>query len=153
MSYAFEDFTPGRAFPLGPKTVTAHEIIEFASEFDAQPMHLSEEAGRATILGGLAASGWHTSAMMMRMMADSYILASTSQGSPGVDFLQWKRPVLADATLSGSSTVLESRPLKSKPGIGLVKFRHELRNQRDEIVCQGENVIMFAMRTNRSDAA
>ena len=71
---AFEDFEPGRRFPLGPKPVTAEEIVEFAREFDPQPMHLDEAAGRASILGGLAASGWHTSAMLMRMMADSYIL-------------------------------------------------------------------------------
>ena len=148
MTFAYEDFKPDRVFPLGPKQVTAAEIIEFASEFDAQPMHLSEEAGRASILGGLAASGWHTCAMTMRMMTDSYIASSTSQGSPGIDFLDWKKPVLAGDTLSGTSTVLEARPLNSRPGIGLVKFRNELRNQRDEIVCQGEHTVMFGMRDN-----
>lgn len=149
MTLAYEDFSKGRVFALGPKTVAAPEIIEFASEFDAQPMHLSEEAGRASILGGLAASGWHTCAMMMRMMADSYILSSTCQGSPGIEFLEWKRPVLAGDTLEGKSTVMENRTLNSRPGLGLVTFRHELRNQRDEIVCHGDNVVMFAMREHR----
>lgn len=148
MTYAYEDFVPERVFPLGPKQVTADEIIEFASEFDAQPMHLSEEAGRASILGGLAASGWHTCAMTMRMMTDSYIARSTSQGSPGIDFLDWKKPVLAGDTISGTSTVLEARPLNSRPGIGLVKFRNELSNQRGELVCQGEHTVMFGMRTH-----
>lgn len=153
MDFAYEDFEQGRVFPLGPMQVTAPEIIEFASEFDAQPMHLSEEAGRASILGGLAASGWHTCAMMMRMMTDSYISHSTSQGSPGIDFLDWKKPVLADDTLSGTSTVLEARPLNSRPGIGLVKFRNELFNQRGELVCQGEHVVMFGIRAHPGVAA
>lgn len=153
MIYTYEDFTPERVFPFAPVTVTAEDIIEFASEFDPQPMHLSEEAGRASILGGLAASGWHTCALSMRMMCDSYISNSTSQGSPGIEFLDWKRPVLAGDTLSGHSKVVENRPLASRPGIGLVKFRNELTNQRGEIVCQGEHVVMFATRNQGSTVA
>lgn len=153
MIYTYEDFTPERIFPFAPVTVSAEEIIEFASEFDPQPMHLSEEAGRASILGGLAASGWHTCALSMRMMCDSYISNSTSQGSPGIEFLDWKRPVLAGDTLSGHSRVVENRPLASRPGIGLVKFRNELTNQRGEVVCQGEHVVMFAMRNKGSNVA
>lgn len=139
----WSDFQPQRTFPLGPKAVTAPEIIEFAAEFDPQPMHLDEEAGRASILGGLAASGWHTSAMFMRMMFDSFLSRSASEGSPGIDFLDWRKPVLAGDTLSGRSIVLEARPLRSRPGIGMVKFRHEVENQRGEMVCCGENSIMF----------
>lgn len=142
---AFEDLPEGRTLPLGPKLVTAEEIIEFAREFDPQPMHLDEDAGRASILGGLAASGWHTCAMMMRMMIDSYMLASESEGSPGIETMEWKKPVLAGDVLKGRSTVLESRPLRSRPGIGIVRFRHELFNQRDELVCLSENPIMFRM--------
>ncbi|PZM13802.1 MaoC family dehydratase [Rhizobium tubonense] len=141
----FEDFQPGRTFPLGPKPVTSAEIVEFATEFDPQPMHMDEAAGRASILGGLAASGWHTSSMFMRMMIDSYLLNSQSEGAPGVDFMDWKKPVLAGDTLSGCSTVLEARPMRSRPGIGIVKFRHEVENQRGELVCLGENSTMFRM--------
>ncbi|KQV64512.1 MaoC family dehydratase [Rhizobium sp. Root1220] len=143
---AFEDFQPGRRFALGPKTVTTEEIIEFAREFDPQPMHLDEAAGRASILGGLAASGWHTSALFMRMMADSFLLASLSHGAPGIDFMEWRKPVLAGDTLSGHSTVIETRPLRSRPGVGMVKFRHEIENQKGELACLSENSIMFAMR-------
>lgn len=143
---AFEDFQPGRRFPLGPKTVTAAEIIEFAKEFDPQPMHVDESAGRASILGGLAASGWHTSAIFMRMMAESFLLRSNSQGAPGVDFMEWRKPVLAGDTISGYSTVLDARPLRSRPGIGMVKFRHEVENQKGELVCVAENSIMFVLR-------
>jgi acyl dehydratase len=143
----YENFQPGQTFPLGPKHVTAEEIIEFASEFDPQPMHLDEAAGRASILGGLAASGWHTSAMLMRMMFDSYVRNSESEGAPGIDFMDWKKPVLAGDTISGHSIVLESRTLRSRPGIGIVKFRHEMKNQHDELVCLGENSIMIRMRS------
>lgn len=143
---SYEDFQPGREFALGPKHVTAAEIIEFATEFDPQPMHLDEEAGRASILGGLAASGWHTSSMFMRMMCDSYLLNSESEGAPGIDFMDWKKPVLAEDTLSGRSIVLEVRAMRSRPGIGIVKFRHEVENQKGEIVCLGENSTMIRMR-------
>ena len=143
---AFEDFEPGRRFPLGPKPVTAEEIVEFAREFDPQPMHLDEAAGRASILGGLAASGWHTSAMLMRMMADSYILDALCEGAPGIDLMEWRKPVLAGDRLQGQSLVLEARPMRSRPGMGIVKFRHELENQRGELVCVSENSVMIRMR-------
>ncbi|MFT4000232.1 MAG: MaoC family dehydratase [Rhizobium sp.] len=149
----YEDFQPGREFPLGPKHVTAAEIIEFASEFDPQPMHLDEEAGHASILGGLAASGWHTSSMFMRMMCDSYLLATDAQGAPGIDFMEWKRPVLAGDTLSGRSIVIEARPMRSRPGIGIVKFRHEIENQRGELVCLGENATMIRLRAGAEVSA
>jgi acyl dehydratase len=142
----YEDFEQGRVFPLGPKTVSADEIIEFAREFDPQPMHLSEEAGKASILGGLAASGWHTAAMQMRMIVDSYIGNSTCQGAPGVEFMDWKKPVLAGDTLTGRGIVLEARALRSRPGLGVVRMRTELENQRGETVCIAEQSIMFRMR-------
>ena len=70
------------------RTVTAEEIVEFAGEFDPQPMHLDEAAGKASILGGLSASGWHTCAMFMRLLCDAFLLDSTSQGAPGIDQMQ-----------------------------------------------------------------
>src|SRR5690349_469790 len=93
--WAFEDFAEGSSIELGTKVVTAEEIIEFASQFDPQPMHLDETAGKASLLGGLAASGWHTCAIYMRMLVDSVLLNSTSQGAPGIDYVKWKRPVIA----------------------------------------------------------
>ncbi|MCL6707008.1 MaoC family dehydratase [Pseudomonas sp. R2.Fl] len=149
----FEDFEPGREFPLGPKTVDAAEIVEFAAEFDPQPMHLSEEAGKASILGGLSASGWHTSSMMMRMMIDAYLLASASEGAPGIDVMEWKKPVLAGDTLAGRSTVTAARILRSRPNIGIATFRHELQNQRGETVLVSENSIMFRRRAAEGEAA
>ena len=148
--YAFEDLTPGKSFDLGPYPVSADEIIEFAREFDAQPMHLDEEAGKKTLLGGLAASGWHTSAIMMRMLCDAFILDSTSMGAPGVDELRWKRPVLAGDTLHGRSVVVSARASKSRKGIGIVQMKHEIRNQRDELVASCANSGFFGMRQDAS---
>lgn len=145
--YFFEDFTPGRVFPLPERPVSGEEIVAFASEFDPQPMHLDEEAGKASILGGLAASGWHTGSMFMRMMFDGWLAASASEGSPGIDFMEWKRPVLAGDTLSGRSTVKQARALRSRPGIGIVTFLHEVENQRGELVMRGENPVMIRART------
>ncbi|TKT77341.1 MaoC family dehydratase [Aquamicrobium sp. LC103] len=144
--WAFEDFVEGASISLGSKTVTAEEIIEFASEFDAQPMHLDEEAGKASILGGLAASGWHTCCIFMRMMCDAFLLDSTSQGAPGVEYVRWKKPVLAGDTLTGKSTVVAMRASASRPGLGFVTCRHELTNQRGEVVLELENTGMFLKR-------
>lgn len=144
--WVFEDFTEGMVLDLGEKHVTAGEIIEFASEFDFQPMHLDEEAGKASLLGGLAASGWHSCAMLMRMMCDSFLLDSTSQGSPGIDTLRWKKPVLAGDTLKGQATVLSARISSSRPGLGFVTVRYDIANQRGETVLEMQNTGMFLTR-------
>jgi len=143
----YEDVSPGTVFPLGPKNVSADEIIAFAMEFDAQPMHLDVEAGTNSILGGLAASGWHTCSMVMRMMADSYLLRMAAEGAPGVDFSKWKKPVLAGDVLSGETRVLDRRLSKSMPGIGIVNLHHEMRNQNGDIVLESENPVMLRLRT------
>jgi acyl dehydratase len=148
--YAYEDFTVGLELPLGPKEVTADEIVAFAREFDPQPFHLDETAGKASILGGLAASGWHTLSMLMRMMCDAYITGSTSQGAPGVDFAKWKKPVLAGDTLTGTTRVVDRRLSRSKPGLGLVTLHHELFNQRGESVCEVQHAAMFLLRDPQS---
>lgn len=144
--WAFEDFAEGMTIDLGEKHVTAQEIVEFASEFDAQPMHIDEEAGKASLLGGLAASGWHICSMLMRMMCDSFLLDSTSQGSPGIDVVRWKRPVLAGDTLKGVCTVLSCRASSSRPGLGFVTVRYQLANQRGETVMEMQNSGMFLSR-------
>jgi acyl dehydratase len=145
-TWAFEDFVEGMSIDLGAKDVTAAEIVEFASEFDPQPMHLDEGAGQASILGGLSASGWHTCSMFMRLFCDAVLLDSTSQGAPGVDHIKWRRPVLAGDRLTGHTTVVASRPSKSRPSLGLVTLRSELFNQRGEAVLQLENTGMFLKR-------
>ena len=151
--WAYEDFVVGTVIDLGSKHVTAAEIIEFASEFDAQPMHLDEEAGKASILGGLSASGWHTCCMFMRMMCDAFLLDSTSQGSPGMDYVRWKRPVIAGDTLFGTSTVTAARESASRPNLGFVTVTHEMKNQRGEVVAELQNTGMFLKRHAAGAAA
>lgn len=144
--WAYEDFETGVSIPFGEKLVTSEEIIRFASQFDPQPMHLDEEAGEQSILGGLAASGWHTCSMFMRFICDAYLADSTSQGSPGVEELRWKVPVLAGDRLTGSSTVLDRRVLRSRPHLGMVTFRHEILNQHGVTVMDMVNPILFELR-------
>jgi acyl dehydratase len=145
-TWAFEDFIEGSEIDLGAKDVTAEEIVEFAGEFDPQPMHLDEAAGRASILGGLSASGWHTCAIYMRLLCDAFLVDSTSQGAPGIDRIKWRKPVLAGDRLTGRAVVLSRRESRSRPSIGLVAFRSELFNQRGEAVFELENTVMFLKR-------
>lgn len=144
--YAYEDMEPGMTLPFGPRTISKEEIIEFASQFDPQPFHLDEEAGKASVLGGLAASGWQTASLIMRMVCDAYLIDSTSQGGPSVEFTRWKRPVLAGDTLNGITTIKDKRISRSRPSIGFVTFHHELFNQRGETVCEMQHPCMMLLR-------
>lgn len=144
--YAFEDLVPGRELALGTYPVTQEEVVAFAREFDPQPVHLDKAAGSESPFGGLTASGWHVCAMFMRMMCDAFILDSTSQGAPGVEWLKWTRPVLAGDTLTGKSIIIDSRRSRSKPHMGFVTVRNEVVNQRGELVCEMQNIGMFLLR-------
>lgn len=138
---AYEDFEVGAEIPIGTRQITAEEIIEFAREFDPQPAHLD-----ANPRGGLDASGWHVCCISMRMMCDSYLLNSTSQGAPGVEYVRWIRPVLAGDTLTGKTRVVEKRVSRSRPNLGFVVVEHTLENQRGEIVTEMRNTGMFLLR-------
>jgi acyl dehydratase len=144
--WAYEDFAEGMTIELGKRHVTAAEIIEFAGEFDPQPFHLDEAAGKASVLGGLSASGWHTCGIFMRMLCDTLLIDSSSQGGPGVDLVRWKRPVLAGDTLTGKGMVRSKRVSQKRPHIGLVAWHYDLFNQRGEIVFEFENTVMFSRR-------
>jgi acyl dehydratase len=143
---AFEDFTVGLELPLGPYRVSREELVAFAAEFDPQPFHLDEAAASRTLMGGLAASGWHTCAIFMRMICDAFLLESASMGSPGIDTLKWVKPVRPGDVLTGVSRVLEARASTSRPGMGIVRFRHEVRNGASETVMWMENPILFVRR-------
>lgn len=132
---------------FGPRLIERDEVIAFAQQFDPQPFHLSEEAGQASLFGGLAASGWHTAGIVMRLMCDGFLLDSSSLGSPGLESLRWLKPVLVGDALRARMTVLASRPMKSKPHVGLVQTRWEAINQRDEVVMTIESWAMFGRRT------
>jgi len=144
--WAYENLEVGLVLYLGSKKVTAEEIVAFARGFDPQPMHLDEAAGKAGILGGLSASGWHTCSIYMRMICDAFILQSTSEGSPGIDYVRWKKPVHPGDVLTGRATITTKRQSKSRPDIGFANCRGELENQRGETVLELENTGMFRLR-------
>ncbi len=128
----YEDFTLGCEFPLGPHPVTAEDIIAFASEFDPQRFHLDDAEAKSSVLGGLSASGWHTCAMLMRMLCDSYLNRSAGMGSTGIDEVKWLKPVRAGETLSGRMTVIERRVSARRPDLGILKCRWDLFNETGE---------------------
>ncbi|MBZ8134876.1 MaoC family dehydratase [Afifella sp. IM 167] len=142
----FEDFQPGEKLPLATYEVTREAIIAFAAEFDPQPFHLDEAAASRSMLGGLAASGWHTTAIFMRMMCDGWLHDTDAAGAGGVDETRWLRPVRPGDVLSGVSEVLEVKASRSRPGFGTVRFRHEVWNGAGEPVLRMLNPIAFRCR-------
>jgi acyl dehydratase len=149
--WTYEDLEAGMALDLGSMPVRAEEIIEFAEQFDPQPMHLDETAGEASVLGGLSAPGFHVASMMMRLLCDGFLLHSTSQGSPGMDSLHWRRPVLAGDTVSLRMTVEAKRDSRSRPNLGFVTLRQDLFNQHGEQVCEMRGSVMFLKRDGSAD--
>ena len=139
----FEDFPVGSTWPLGPYPVTRDEVIAFAEEFDPQPFHLDDEAADASLLGGLSASGWHSCAMMMRMMVDGFLAGSTAQGSPGVDYVRWLKPVRPGDLLTGTMTVLQARISAKRPTLGVAKLHNAVQNQRGETVLETEYTVLI----------
>ena len=142
----WEDFPVGQVREFGRVTVQRDDIVAFATQFDPQPFHVDEAAAAATMFGGLIASGWHTCALAMRMMCDEYLLDSASLGSPGLDGLKWLKPVRAGDTLRMRLTVLEARPMQSKPHIGLLHSHWEVLNQHGQTVLDMSGWGMFGRR-------
>jgi acyl dehydratase len=116
-------------------------------EFDPQPFHLDEEAGRASILGGLCASGWHTGAMLMRMMVDGYLGNSAGLGSPGLDELKWLKPVFPGETLTSRFTVLAKRVSAKNPGMGILTMRWEVFSSAGEKKMEVTGINLIKVRT------
>jgi acyl dehydratase len=139
----FEDFKVGVTQEFGEYRVTEEEILEFASKYDPQPFHLSQEAGEAMHFGGLCASGWHTCAIAMRMIVDQ--MPETNKGalgSPGIDELRWIKPVFPGDCLRVKSTILNKRESKSRPDMGTVFMQNEVFNQNDELVMSNKPIVM-----------
>ena len=144
--YAFEDFHVGQVIACGSRTVTAAEIVAFATQFDPQPFHIDAEAAKRSIYGSLIASGWHTASLAMRMACDAYLLDSTSAGSPGIDTLRWLKPVRAGDTIRVDLHATEVRPSKSRPDRGIVVFEWHVHNQHDELVMTNRGMGLFLRR-------
>ena len=125
----FSSFPTGTRGALPPKLVTRDEIMAFAREFDPQPFHLDEAAAAASLLGGLSASGWHTCAMLMRMIWDGILKDTASMGSPGLKEVRWLKPVRPGDTLTATYQVTDARLSKSRPDMGVCQFVYDLKNQ------------------------
>jgi len=127
-----DDLAVGRRFTSGTATLDAAQIKDFAGRFDPQPFHLDETAAEASLFAGLAASGWHTAALTMRLIVESMPLAGGVIGA-GVE-VAWPRPTRPGDVLTVESEVVEVKPSRSRPDRGMVTVRSETRNQRGEVV-------------------
>jgi acyl dehydratase len=138
-----EDFSPGQQFGSGRVRVERERIKAFASEFDPQPFHLDENAAQASVFRGLAASGWHTAALTMRLLVESDLEPAGGIVGAGFDELRWTLPVRPGDELHLMIEVLEARPSKSRPEQGVIKVRTTTLNQNDDPVqvCLGNLVV------------
>lgn len=148
----FEDYVPGLTGSYGSVLVSEHDIVAFATAFDPQQMHVSPDGARSGPFGGLIASGWHTTAIMMRIMADNYLNQWTSLASPGVDELRWYRPVRPGDLLSARFTVVSARPSRSKPDRGLVRTRIEVLDETGDVVMSQVMMNLVRRRDTAPDA-
>jgi acyl dehydratase len=142
----FEDVEIGEVMRFGRYEVTREEIVEYARQFDPQPFHLDEEAARASMFGGLIASGWHTGAMMMRMVVDHMVAENATSGSMGFDDLKWLKPVRPGDVLSVESVVLEKTESRRRPERGTVRIESRVSNQRGEVVMSLVSLVIYLRR-------
>lgn len=142
-----EDVEEGGTTVFGHYDVTRDEVLEFARKYDPQPFHLDDEAAAKTHFGRIAASGWHTCAMTMAVVARwSMKQRQAGLGSPGIDELRWKRPVYPGDRLEIRGTVVEVRPSRSKPQIGSIRTAMEVANQHGEVVMSFTSIVLVQRR-------
>ena len=143
----FEDLEVGSETIFGSVEVTREEVIEFAGKYDPQPFHLSDEAAAETHFGRIAASGWHTAAMVMSVIARKVMEEEQAGlGSPGIDDLRWKKPVYPGDTLTVRGTIVEKTPSRSKPEIGSFRTETVITNQHDEVVMSFTSIVLIRRR-------
>ena len=130
----FEDYLEDTVIEMGPVYIEKDELIEFALRYDPQPMHIDPEAAKKGPYKGLIASGWHTCALVMGELVKNYFSQTSSLGSPGIDELQWLKPVRPGDRLKVRATILETKLSRSKPDRGLVRTLVEALNQQQEKV-------------------
>jgi acyl dehydratase len=141
----YEDFHVGQRFALGPRVITAEEIKDFATEFDPQPFHLDEAAASSSVLGELSASGFHTGAILLRLICDSFLTQSSILGSSNMESLTWLKPVHAGDELSGTCEVLALRASASRPGMGIMNFIATLHDQHETPKVELKGTFFFGM--------
>lgn len=143
----FEDIKPGAETLFGHYDVTRDEVLEFARRYDPQPFHLSDEAAAKTHFGRIAASGWHSCAMTMAVIARFAVAdEQAGLGSPGVDELRWLKPVYPGDRLEVRGKVIEKTPSRSKPQIGVIRTRTTVRNQDGVEVMSFISIVLMQRR-------
>ena len=143
----FDDLEVGEETLFGHYDVTREEVLEFAAKYDPQPFHLSDEAAAQTHFGRLAASGWHTCAMTMAVIARQVVdTQQAGLGSPGIDELRWLKPVYPGDRLTVRGKVIEATPSRSKPHIGVIRSLNTVTNQDDVKVMTFTSIVMMLRR-------
>ena len=149
----FEDLVVGVDREFGTYEVTREEVLEFARKYDPQPFHLSDEAAAKTHFGRLAASGWHTAAMTMAVIARRVIAdEQAGLGSPGIDELRWKKPVYPGDTLHVFGRILEKTPSRSRPEMGSFRAQNTVKNQDGEVVMTFISIVLMRRRPAEAPA-
>src|SRR6187551_1952764 len=143
----FEDLVVGAETDFGAYEVSREEVLEFARKYDPQPFHLSDEAAAKTHFGRIAASGWHTCAMTMAVIARKVVNEEQAGlGSPGVDELRWLKPVYPGDTLHVRGKIIETRPSQSKPHLGSFRTETTVTNQDDVPVMRFTSIVLILRR-------
>lgn len=143
----FEDLVVGAETFFGSYDVTRDEVLEFAAKYDPQPFHLSDEEAAKTHFGRIAASGWHTAAMTMAVIARHVVQhKQAGLGSPGIDELRWKKPVYPGDTLNVHGEILETTPSRSRPEMGSFRTRTTVTNQAGDVVMTFVSIVLIRRR-------
>lgn len=142
----FEDLELGQTFALGPRTVTREEMIAYAREFDPFPFHVDEAAAKASLLGGLAASGWQTGALSQALLVEAFLGRAAGMGGLGFRNLKWRKPFMAGSTLSGTATITALRRSQSKPDRGIVDIGFDMQDETGAQLLTMTLVNMIATR-------
>jgi acyl dehydratase len=143
----FEDIEVGRETDFGRYEVTREEVLEFARKYDPQPFHLSDEEAAKTHFGRMSASGWHTAAMAMAVIA-RYVVEHRQEGlgSPGIDELRWRKPVYPGDTLHVRGKIIEKTPSRSRPEMGSFRTHTIVTNQHGEPVMTFTSIVLIRRR-------
>ena len=143
----FEDLKVGSETEFGSYHVTREEVLEFARKYDPQPFHLSDEEAAKTHFGRMSASGWHTAAMTMSVIARHVVAhKQAGLGSPGIDELRWRKPVYPGDTLHVRGHILEKTPSRSRPEMGSFRTQTVVTNQNDEVVMTFVSIVLIRRR-------
>lgn len=143
----YEDFPEGMVIPFGTYHLTKDEVWDYARAWDPQSFHLDEAVAEQSVLGGVAASGWQASAILIRLAVDAYANTSAAMASSGMDEAKWLKPVLAGETLTGRATVLSRRVSTKRPEMGILKMKFELLNTAGELKVEIIGVQFMGVRT------